>query len=266
LDLSHNHKTLKIRLIPKEELEDLLLPRTTGPIVQYISERLETAFTFGEKRYWIDYHYEVDSDKDMIRANNSVSEEIARLILALRLFEEGCIRIVFEVWKGEHLGLQFSELKSLRSEERSYYIAESELSGLKDFLREYMDTAWDKKKTRTSLGIALNRYTDGFERNRLEDKIIDYMIGLEALYLSENPGELAYTLAHRLSILLSQDKKERQELFKKTRESYRLRSRIVHGQKYDLSAIQVWFVEDILRRSIKNFLKTAKPKWLELIF
>jgi hypothetical protein len=159
-----------------------------------------------------------------------------RLILALRLFEEGCIRIVFEVWKGEHLGLHFSKLKSLRSEERSYYVSESELSGLKDFLREHMDTAWDKKKTRTPLGMALNRYTDGFERIKLEDKIIDSMIGLEALYFpSENQGELTYPLAHRLSILLSQDRKERQELFKKTRESCRLRNRIVHGQKYDLS-------------------------------
>lgn len=93
------------------------------------------------------------------------------------------------------------------------------------------------------------------------------MIGLEALYLQEeSSSEISYKLAHRMSVLLSDNKEQRQELFSKIKYSYKLRSHIVHGAKYELKQEDTWFIEDQLRVSIKKFLKTPKPNWMNLIF
>lgn len=144
-------------------------------------------------------------------------------------------------------------------------LANSDLPTFKDFNHEFGSIAWERKESHTPLGIALGRFTDGYEKLKLEDRIIDYMIGLEALYLQEESAELSYRIAHRTAVLLSDDKKERQEVFTKIRHSYDLRSKILHGKTYHLALDNVWYVEDILRRSIKEFLKTPKPKWLDLI-
>lgn len=265
LDLSFENKTLKIGKIPKEKLRSFLL--SPKPMISSISEAFEMAIDFGEGMYWVDYHYEVeDSIKAMTRANNIVDEEIAKVILVLRLFREGCIRIVFNVWRGKHIATHFSSIRPFRNDERLYFLPSSSLLDLRNFREEFMNTAWEKKESSSPLGIALSRFTDGYERIKSEDKIIDYMIALEALYLQEGTAELSYRLAHRVSVLLTKDKKERRRLFEMTRKSYDLRSKIVHGSKYDLSHKKVWFVEDTLRQSINKFLKTPKPKWLEIIF
>lgn len=190
-----------------------------------------------------------------------------KVILALRLFKEGCIRIVFDVKKGRHIATGFSSIKGLRSSERPYFLARSELVMLKDFHQEFTDIVWEKKESKTPLGIALNRFTDGYERIKLEDRIIDYMIGLEALYLrGDGMGEFRYKMAHRASILLSSCKKKRKQLFLKIKAAYKLRSHIVHGLEYTLSPEDVWFVEDLLRDSIRKLLQTPKTDWLNLIF
>lgn len=137
-----------------------------------------------------------------------------------------------------------------------------EVSDFKEFLRAFAS----REKILPHVGIALRRFADGYERLKPEDKIIDYMIGLEALYLQDGAGELSYRLAHRTSVLLCRERLERQRLFKAMNKSYNLRSKIVHGSKYHLCFEDVWFIEDVLRQSIKSFLETPRPKWPELIF
>jgi len=267
LDLSYNRRTLRIRKIPKKTLEDFLLRRESS--FPFVNDLFETAISLGERMYWIDYHYEVeDSREAMIRANNTVHEEMERVILALRLFKEGCVRIVFYVWRISETEKQFSSsVLGFRTGERLYFLANSELPALKDFHKDLRAFMCKRKESRTPLDRALSRFADGYERVKLEDKIMDYMIGLEALYLQgESSGELGYRFAHRMSVLLAAEKKERQQLFSQTTKSYKLRSRIVHGVKYKLSPQDVWFVEDKLRLSIKVFLRTPKPNWLNLIF
>jgi len=73
-------------------------------------------------------------------------------------------------------------------------------------------------------------------------------------------------MSHRASVLLSEDKGKREQLFRKLKKSYKLRSDIVHGRKYSIEPEDVWFIENVLRNSIRKFLKTPKPDWLNLIF
>lgn len=261
LDLSHGERVLKIRKISKKELEDSLLrPKYE---FSHVNDIFEQAIAFGKDRYWIDYHYEVEDSRDaVVKASNAVYEEMEETILALRLFKEGLVRIVFYVSKLSEGERVFSpSVRVLRSDDRPCLLKSSELPIFKDLQKDLAS------KSLTHLNIALSRLTDGYERLKLEDRIIDYMIGLESLYFrEEESGEFGYKLAHRLSVLLADDKKERQHLFENTKKSYKLRSKIVHGSKYKLSQEDVWFVEDKLRLSIRKFLVTPKPNWLNLIF
>jgi hypothetical protein len=191
-----------------------------------------------------------------------------KMLLVLRLFKEGYIRVVFNLWRVPNGWTQLSSMKMLRSAERLYFLKVAELPALKNFREESSAAMSDETgTTQTALNIALRRFTDGYERIKLEDRIIDYMIGLEALYLQgESPSEISYKLAHRISVLLADNKEQRQKLFLKMKDSYKLRSHIVHGLKYELNQEETWFVEDQLRLSIKKFLKTPKPDWVNLIF
>lgn len=265
LDLSYENRTLKIRKIPKREIAEFLLPSKVS--IPFIQGQFETVITVSEDMYWMDYSYEVDSKEAMIVASNNINEEKEKIILTLRLFQEGCLRIVFDVKKGKHIATIFTSFRGLRTSERLYFLARSELTMLKEFLREFLHFVWEKRKSKTPLSIALGRFTDGYERTKLEDKIIDYVVGLEALFLQrESLGEFGYKMSHRASILLSDKREKQREIFKDMKRLYNLRSNIVHGRKYDLTAEDSWFAEDTLRDSIRKFLNTAKPNWLDLIF
>jgi len=263
LDLSREARSLKIRRIPRKELEDFMFYRK--PFFASLDEEYRAAIDFGKKRYWIDYHYEIgDSKQVMIKAANAAQEEMKGLILTLRLFKEGWVNIVFSIRKGTDIGTLTMPLGGFRSSERPYSLTGSELRDLQNWNKTFTSNQSVKTQRQASVRIA---FSDGYERLKLEDKIIDYMIGLEALYLQgERMGEASYKIAHRVSVLLAEDKKNRQQLFGETKKSYNLRSKIVHGDNYHLTPENVYFCEDILRRSIKRFLKKPKPNWLDLIF
>jgi hypothetical protein len=264
IDLSSKNRTLKIRKIPKNELEEFLL---TSEYPSSIEQEFRKAIVLGEDMYWLDYHYDVKDFQAMVQAFNTADEDKEKTILALRLLKSGCIRMIFNVKKGERAPTHHFPIGLLRSGERTYFLSESELASLKEFYEKTKDVAWERKKSEGHSGIALGRFTDGYERTRLEDKLIDYMIGLEALYLQgEGLGEFGYKMAHRAAVLLSDEKEERKKIFGMMKESYALRSKIVHGGKYSLSPGNVWLVEDILRESIRKLLETPKPRWLDLIF
>jgi hypothetical protein len=267
LNIAHGNQTVRIRKISVDELTNFLLPKKTREYFPQVRGEFETAITIGEESYWIDYCYDIDeSPQAIVEAFNASDEEIEKLILGLRLLREGCLRAIFR-YKQAQSQTVFDRVTVSHSSERPYVLNSEDVTALNDFLNTSMNIAWQKRDSRTPFGIALSRFTYGYERLRLEDKIIDYMIGLETLYHDNGEtGEVGYKLAHRASILLSDTKEKRRQLFEKIKESYRLRSKIVHGGRYKLSYENAWFVEDLLRDSIKRFLNNPKPDWLNLIF
>ena len=114
--------------------------------------------------------------------------------------------------------------------------------------------------------VAKRRLSSGIERRSPEDRLIDYMIGLEALYLPDGNAELSFRLSLRVAFLLSSGE-ARKETFEFLRKMYGMRSKIVHGSKYELSEEDVKKLEQLLRESIllwiedkSNFSVTQKTK------
>lgn len=98
--------------------------------------------------------------------------------------------------------------------------------------------------------ISVKRLSGGYERKKLEDRLIDYMIGLEALYLPDGSHELSYRLSLRIAHLLEHTPEEKKETYNYIREMYNIRSLISHGKNYTLNKDDVDKLEETLRKSI----------------
>lgn len=120
------------------------------------------------------------------------------------------------------------------------------------------------RKKHKFLDLAMRRLNYAYERRYVEDKLVDYMIGFEALYLKEEErSELSYKLSLRTAVLLGGEN-ERKTLFKFMKDAYDLRSKIVHGSTREIFKEGRYkgvplneFVEmtgERLRQSIRKFL------------
>jgi hypothetical protein len=81
------------------------------------------------------------------------------------------------------------------------------------------------------LRLPAQRLVDGGGRDRLEDAIIDYAIGLEALLTAGITDELRYRFALRGTTVLTWDGGDKRKVFEELRDFYDVRSSIVHGGK-----------------------------------
>ena len=123
-----------------------------------------------------------------------------------------------------------------------------------------------KLKSNKYLDIALRRFNLGIEEADFENKMIDYLISLEAIYLPER-RELTYKLSNRVATLLGKEGKETEEIRKIVAKAYDLRSDIVHGTdvrpiKIEGKTIQpsdfASEVEEYVRKSIRFFIALSK--------
>ncbi|MCK4224214.1 MAG: hypothetical protein KAX39_03475 [candidate division Zixibacteria bacterium] len=116
------------------------------------------------------------------------------------------------------------------------------------------------------INLVLDRFNYAYDRKRPEDKLIDYMIAFETLYLEgDNLGEYGYRIAMRVASLLGKTLDERKQIFSEIKKAYHLRSKIVHGSKKigdknSISVQEVSKIEQHLRRSIQEFVKLISNK------
>jgi hypothetical protein len=82
--------------------------------------------------------------------------------------------------------------------------------------------------------IALRRFNAAVDRSSAEDSIVDHLIALESLVLSDTGSpdvrtELGYRLSLRVAHFLERAGRDRRDTFRFMRKAYELRSRISHG-------------------------------------
>lgn len=82
----------------------------------------------------------------------------------------------------------------------------------------------------TRLGIAVSRHNQSLIRPLLQDRLVDAIVGLEAIYLADDQSELSYRLSLRAASATATDSAQRVRTFQLLRAGYALRSRILHGK------------------------------------
>lgn len=144
-----------------------------------------------------------------------------------------------------------------------------ELSGLKQFVDDLL------RPCRTELAVAMRRLREAEGRSSSTDALVDAVIGIEALLNTENKPEVTMRVAMNYACLFPLA--ERPQRYKRIKDLYAARSKIVHG---DASAdagdsiaraadakellrelIRVFWAEDVLRGADKKPTKLNVAFW-----
>lgn len=106
------------------------------------------------------------------------------------------------------------------------------------------------------LQLALRRWRESARRGRDDDKLIDYWIGLEALFMPDTSSKIKATVSRRVSNYTGVGA-TREKIAKELRESYKRRSELVHGEH-----IQGWNVHAVAYQT-RGHLRTSLLRVLE---
>ena len=107
--------------------------------------------------------------------------------------------------------------------------------------------------------MAIRRLNYAYERDKLEDKLVDFIVAFEALFFKEGEvGELRHKLSVRVARFLASEYEPRKKITKDVSDFYAKRSSVVHGENVALSDEFVNMVENYLRKSISLFLEPSQ--------
>jgi hypothetical protein len=126
-----------------------------------------------------------------------------------------------------------------------------------------------REQTERPLLVALERLNDSYRRAKQEDRLIDYWVGLEALFLRVKEQELRFRAALLTAQYIATAPAGRYPIFRDIRDSYDLRSKVVHGAELpDPDRIRelTEHTGNALRRSLRKCIPTRRPPNPEQIF
>lgn len=92
-----------------------------------------------------------------------------------------------------------------------------------------LDQIWDRF---TFLDLALRRFVEGTRKVRYDDRLIDFSIAAESLFLVGMEVELSNRLSQRAAVWLGGQPEQRDQHWADFREIYAARSKLVHGEQW----------------------------------
>lgn len=118
-------------------------------------------------------------------------------------------------------------------------------------------------RTKSYLRVAIDYLLNSKTTERNEDRLINCMIAIEALFGGRN--ELKYRISHRVASLLGKNDGSREEIFTTMKKLYDKRSDIVHGRKTELTEGDVRAGQSYLSDAIDCFLALSQKHSREYI-
>jgi len=203
-----------------------------------------------------------------IKVNKSAEKIYEFFDKAIIEFEKAMI--LFRLFKKEFIGFNFiveplantstygysavnlSYLIIDRKIEKEIYVIDNgEIELLKKYFREYDIFSTSK------FDLAVSYFNRNYSQHFLTNIFLDTMIVLENLFLRNANQELKYKLSMRMAYILGgNDKEKREEIFNFIKESYDIRSKIVHGGEIqELDEQRVFQLRELTKDSLKIFFK-----------
>lgn len=211
---------MQLRQLSTDELEEWLNAETllpSQPLTVHELTSLQSAIeiVYQEKRY------------SALGSNADAREKVSRLMTAMRLLTDASPRLAFTKTRTSGFftsGLSTSWSSSVLRHGPSAKVNKSQESGLVELYRKL-----GSGPNLTIVGLAVARWNSAADRLTEEDKLIDYWIALESLFVPDTTQELSYRTALRIAAFLGFKGIERKQIYEQMKESYSLRSEIVHG-------------------------------------
>jgi hypothetical protein len=185
------------------------------------------------------------------------------IILALRLFKEGDVfcKIIWAKDKLQETVINPTYEMPSTIHSRIYSLRMEEIDQISKIFEKIRQADFDKKRT---LRIACDRLNRSYGKSMHDEKIIDFMIAFEALFLRETSTNSGTIIATGCSFLIGKTDNEQKEIYEFIKKTYKLRNDIVHGSEIDYSGIAdtTSRLKEYLRKSILMFLE-VRTKSLE---
>ena len=157
-------------------------------------------------------------------------KKFIEIVALLRLFKEGDFHNPLEnfqvpFWGTVPKGIHFNLCDRRIPEDKNYILKREESEDFKEFYKKSLRFSDDRR-----MFIVLERFNLAYEKKRFEDKIIDYVIAIEALF-GTTRNRIGMEIRLKSGFLVRDSKEEITEIYKFMRGVYNLRSKIVHGDK-----------------------------------
>jgi len=205
---------------------------------------------------------EIDFEKGRVPY---IQEKFNEILALLSLFRESAISwIGYKIETQSFNFLYSGEMGTSRSMSGSpiLLIRDSEQESLDTFittLEPLMSKIKLRKQPETPIGIAFQRYLDSLQKvSKVEEKILNAIMGLESLYLDNQP-EARFRLAIRTARLLGLLNEDSQSVYQKTLQTYGYRSSYVHGSVIKKSR-QTEAMDSL--RDVQRFLRKSIIYWM----
>lgn len=246
---------LRLRLASKKDA-NLIAPylrmRETSPSLWFTLEN-----------YVLEGSLEV-YEQERGNAHRKIVHMIKSAVLGLRLLKPGYIgaNVILQVTtrgQKKQTGLTIEETIMPRLA-YDYRLKIDELSEFKSLVERFLRVDLTLRKP---LQIALDRFNRSYNEVENEDKLIDFMISFEALFLGGQSTRAQHAVIPvACAMLLGSSGKERQWIRSLLDQSYAIRSAVVHGLDYEkkLSVMKLTLselvadVEDLLRSSLRKLI------------
>lgn len=221
---------------------DLVIIRLTDEDWEWLdpTNLMVDTLTLGHEEFAIRRRIELPKRLDNLSRGRSlpdhdrrVQEDFSSVISCLRMFKAGAVGFSYyrwgpATWNPTSASVARSGSQPNRLVGSPYVITDADAVALEPLFRDW------RAKVRGSgrLAAALRWFNSSYERLRVEERLVDYAIALEAL-VGDSEGDLTYRLSLRTAVLVGTSFDDRRDIAALVRELYKVRSRVVHGTRVE---------------------------------
>lgn len=205
-------------------------------------------------RWVLEIKYERPKEGAM---NAGLSKDtVEKIISGMRIFKKGSVGMNIIFQESEFADSNYSA--SMTHFPKSflgtkYHLTGEEVGSFIKFMKNFMSLNIDGKLSR-----AIDRFNYGCEREKIEDKFIDFVVALEILYSKGREPTSLFSL--RASRLLEEKFHRRRNIYKDIKRLFKERGHILHDGK-TLSDKKLFdLCDNTLRKSLKKFIELVENK------
>lgn len=202
-------------------------------------------------------------DKFSSDSTDRPPEAIDQVMTSLRLFDvNGDVRYGPYITKPISEFYEVQEGLSVTSGEAKMTFFDKEYTLSSDDCERYLEF-WEEireslNSPEETYGIALDKFSTSFQRDNENDRLLDSVIALEAIYLKSGEAqEMSFKLSQRGALYLSDNLDKAKDIKQNLRDAYNLRSTLVHGSQTTIDHEFMLTLHNLTRKSISKFLKSG---------